>query len=44
VELRWYITYDRYGVNSEAELQYRESEEDDWECVQYVREREEEKD
>ena len=40
MELRWYQTYDRCGVNSEKTLQYRENGGDGWEDVTFVRERE----
>ena len=40
MELRWYQTYDKYGNDSEVVLQYREDEEDEWEDVIFVREKE----
>lgn len=40
MELRWYTTYNEHGLDSETELQYRESEDDEWEAVPYVRVRE----
>jgi len=40
MKLRWYQTYDKHGVNSEITLQYRESEDDEWEDVIFFRERE----
>ena len=39
MELRWYQTYDKCGVNSEETLQFREND-DEWEDVTFVRERE----
>jgi len=38
--LRWYQTYDKYGMDSETSLQYRECEHEEWENVEFVRERE----
>ena len=40
MELRWYTTYDKHGLDSETILQYRESEDDQWKDVDFVRERE----
>ncbi len=46
IELRWYQTYDKNGVNSEMTLQYKETPElfgDEWKDVPIEREREIEK-
>ena len=40
MELRWYQTYDKDGVDSPEVLQYRENEDDEWEDVMSIRERE----
>ena len=40
MELKWYQTYDKNGVNSEKTLQYREGDEAEWDDVMFVRERE----
>jgi hypothetical protein len=39
MELRFYQTYDEYGVDSEKTLQFRECENDEWEDVEFFRER-----
>jgi hypothetical protein len=45
MELRWYQTYDKHGVESEPVLQFREYERissmrySEWEEVEFVRER-----
>jgi len=46
MELRWYQTYDKHGVDSTETLQYKdpdlqvEGEDDIWIDVEFVRERE----
>lgn len=35
--LRFYQTYDKYGKDSEIELQYQEDDSDEWEAVEFVR-------
>ena len=40
MELRYYQTYNEHGVDSDTNLQYRESEDDEWEDVGFVRESE----
>jgi len=42
MNLRWYQTYDKNGVNSEEVLQYFDAEIMDWFDVPFIREREEE--
>lgn len=42
MELRWYQTYDKFGRDSDISLQYRESENDEWEDIPFTRERESE--
>ncbi len=45
MELRWYQTYDEYGIDSEMTLQFkREGDWANWQDVPYVREREEDED
>ena len=44
MELRWYQTYDKNGVDSEVFLQFREYRCHEWEYVDFVREREEDED
>lgn len=44
MELRWYQTYDQYGLNSEATLQVWNHVAREWEDVPFVREREEDED
>jgi hypothetical protein len=39
MELRFYQTYDNRGVDSDTNLQFRETDEDEWEDVGFVRER-----
>jgi hypothetical protein len=39
MKLRWYQTYDRDGRESEPTLQFRENALDEWEDVDFVRER-----
>lgn len=41
MELRWYQTYDKNGLDSEKVLEYREEGRDYWQPVEFVREREE---
>ena len=42
MNLRWYQTYDKNGINSEVELQYYDAEYEYWSPVPFVREREKE--
>jgi hypothetical protein len=44
MELRWYQTYNKDGLDSEVFLQFRENHEDDWDYVDFVRERDEDED
>ena len=44
MELRWYQTYDEYGVDSEVFLQFRHDSQDEWGYVDFVREREDDED
>lgn len=39
MKLRWFTTYDKHGLDSETVLQYQENEDDEWEDVDFVRER-----
>jgi len=39
MELRWYQTYDKNGVDSDIFLQYREDDSEEWENVTFIRER-----
>ena len=39
MNLRWYQTYDKNGVNSDTELQYYDAEFEYWQPVPFVRER-----
>ena len=40
MKLRWYTTYNKHGLDRETVLQYREDDEELWQDVDYVRERE----
>ena len=44
MELRWHQTYDENGVDSKVYLQFKESPEDEWEYVDFVREKEDDED
>ena len=44
MELRWYQTYDKNGVDSEMSLQFRHEYGTEWENVEFVREREDNED
>ena len=44
MELRWHQTYDENGLDSEVYLQFRESHEDEWDYIPFVRERETDED
>lgn len=40
MQLRWYTTYNKDGLDSDTSLQFRENEQAQWEDVPFVRERE----
>lgn len=40
MELRWYQTYNKFGRDSFVNLQFRENEDENWQDVKFVRERE----